>query len=126
MGFWKSVGRALAESASAQAARDKQKAARKETAAYLAAIAAAGAETNKGRRKKLFEQALSLKEKADAIYWFSDFAVDVDEVNSSKITEKLQENKVKLILHSFAGKDPKAPVQEMMKKTHGDLILKQL
>jgi large subunit ribosomal protein L7/L12 len=66
MGFWKSVGRALADSAGAQAARDQQKAARKETAAYLAAMAAAAAETNKGRRKKLFEQALSLKEKADA------------------------------------------------------------
>jgi hypothetical protein len=66
MGFWKSVGRALAESATAQAARDQQKAARKETAAYLAAMAAAGAERSKGKRKKLFEQALTLKAKADA------------------------------------------------------------
>lgn len=63
-----------------------------------------------------------LAEKVDAIYWFADFADPVDEATAAKLTKELEEKKVKLVLHSFKGKDPPPALEQMVKKLHGDVI----
>jgi hypothetical protein len=74
----------------------------------------------KGSSHHAFEKLL--EEKVDAIYWFADFADDVDANLAGKLTDELSEKQVKVYLHSFAGREPPEPLGELVKKVKGDVI----
>ena len=63
-----------------------------------------------------------LKQNADTIYWFADFADAIDQPIIEDLTKDLRRNRVKVIAHNFMGKPIKEQVKEMTQATGGMTI----
>lgn len=63
-----------------------------------------------------------LKENADTVYWFADFADSINEEIAKGITRQLKRKRAKVIAHNFMGKPVRKEAAEMAKVTGGATI----
>lgn len=64
-----------------------------------------------------------LEEKSvDTIYWFADFADEIDKGEIKSLTGNLTRDRVKVIAHNFFGKPVREDVKELVRKTGGQTI----
>lgn len=63
-----------------------------------------------------------LEQNVDTIYWFADFADDIDGKIINDLTRELRSARVKVIAHNFFGKPVRDDVRAMVKKTGGQTI----
>lgn len=63
-----------------------------------------------------------LDKNVDTIYWFADFADDIDQDEIDRLTSKLKNKRIKVIAHNFMGKPVRDEVKAMVKETGGQTI----
>lgn len=63
-----------------------------------------------------------LKQNADTVYWFADFADSIDKEIAGKLTKQLRRERVKVIAHNFMGRPVRKEAAEMAKATGGTMI----